>query len=88
MNTIVEKLKFHPTDETSIKANHARRNSFGALQWCAKNWPDRDGLVFPLTKQRLSFNQWLTKAQQLAEANNAVKPVNDRANALGEAGKH
>jgi fatty-acyl-CoA synthase len=61
MNLPVAKL------EASI-ANKIFRNSYEALQMCAEHWPDQDGLVFPLAKQRLSFRQWLGQARRLANA--------------------
>lgn len=42
------------------------KNPYEALQTCAENWPDRDGLVFPLADKRLSFRAWLDQAGRLA----------------------
>lgn len=43
-------------------------NSYTALQACAEQWPDQDGIVFPLSDVRLSFSEWLGQARRLANA--------------------
>ncbi len=44
------------------------RSAYDALQRCAAQWPDREGVVFPLVNQRLSFAQWLLQSNRLASA--------------------
>lgn len=68
MNMIFEEPCTASPDGTSIGAREIPRNSYDALQMCAQNWPDREGIVFPLAAQRLSFGQWLGQARRLANA--------------------
>jgi len=48
-------------------------NAYTALRACAEQWPDQDGLVFPLAHMRLSFRAWLAQAHRLA---NALRKLN------------
>ncbi|UCU92350.1 class I adenylate-forming enzyme family protein [Hydrogenophaga taeniospiralis] len=43
-------------------------NAYAALHRCASLWPDREGVVFPLINERLSFAQWLSLSNRLATA--------------------
>lgn len=61
-NPIASRVKA-PAGTTDIP-----RHSYEALQMCAARWPDRDGLVFPLSARRLSFGQWLDQTHRLANA--------------------
>ena len=49
-------------------ASEVPRNAYDALQRCAAQWPDREGVVFPLANERLSFAQWLLQSNRLATA--------------------
>ncbi|WP_332748339.1 class I adenylate-forming enzyme family protein [Hydrogenophaga sp.] len=49
-------------------ATEVPRNAYDALQRCAAQWPDREGVVFPLANERLSFAQWLLQSNRLAIA--------------------
>lgn len=42
-------------------------SSYEALVQCARQWPDREGIVFPLSNRRMSFLQWLEQARRLAQ---------------------
>lgn len=41
-------------------------NPYSALEWWAKQSPERDGLIFPQASKRLSFSAWLKQSTQLA----------------------
>ncbi|MDP3809960.1 MAG: AMP-binding protein [Hydrogenophaga sp.] len=49
-------------------ATEVPRNAYDALQRCAAQWPDREGVVFPLANERLTFAQWLLQSNRLAIA--------------------
>lgn len=68
MFTIIESPKLGSLPRVPSGATEIPRNSYEALQMCATQWPERDGVVFPLAGRRLSFEQWLGQSRRLAQA--------------------